>query len=125
MTIARRVRAALAVLAMTMTAGCEYELAYEVGSLLDAPEPKSWFVPDGHTVDIGYEVTQIIGTDMCNTGFGEGFSCWKYSLQDGAENPVLLANGQKEIWTTKVGDAGRFRLVRMNGVYVASMSVDL
>lgn len=92
--------------------------AQAVAKKYDVQQPKSWALPDGQKVDIGGEVTSIIGTDQCSTGFGGTYDCWKFSLKSGDIQLVSLANGTQELWTTKDVGSGRVSLVRPNGFKV-------
>jgi hypothetical protein len=103
-------------------AGCDQsslsKAAQSVAEKYDVQQPELWALPDGQKIDIGGEVTYIIGTDQCTTGFGSTYACWKFSLKPGDTQLVSLANGTQELWTTE--DAGRSRvsLVRPNGFKV-------
>lgn len=103
-------------------AGCDQSnlnnAAQAVAEKYNIKQPEAWALSGGQKVDIGGEVTSIIGTDQCSTGFGSTYACWKFSLKPGDTQLVSLANGTQELWTTE--DAGRsgVSLVRPNGFKV-------
>lgn len=92
--------------------------AQSVAEKYDVQQPESWALPDGQKVDIGGEVTYIIGTDQCSTGFGSTYACWKLSLKSGDTQLVSLANGTQELWTTEDAGSSGVSLVRPNGFKV-------
>ena len=102
--------------------GCDqsnlHKAAQSVAVKYDIQQPESWALPDGQKVDIGGEVTYIIGTDQCSTGFGSTYACWKFSLKSGDTQLASLANGTQELWTTEDAGSGRVSLVRPNGFKV-------
>lgn len=103
-------------------AGCDQfslsKAAQSVAEKYDVQQPKSWALPDGQKIDIGGEVTSIIGTDQCSTGFGSTYDCWKFSLKSGDIQLVSLANGTQELWTTEDARSSGVSLVRPNGFKV-------
>lgn len=79
---------------------------------------KSWAFQDGKKVDIGGEVTSIIGMADCQDGLGATFKCWPFSLERGDDQIVSLKNGLVEKWTTKYSLDGKVLLTRPNGFIV-------
>lgn len=102
--------------------GCDQsslsKAAQSVAEKYDVQQPGSWSLPDGQKVDIGGEVTYIIGTDQCSTGFGSTYACWKFSLKPGDTQLVRLVNGTQELWTTEGAGSSGVSLVRPNGFKV-------
>jgi hypothetical protein len=100
--------------------GCFEQAGKKVAESLDVPAPKAWALSSGKSVNIGGETAEIIGTDNCSTGFGDTYSCWRFSLTPGDTQLVILSNGIQELWTTEDAGEGRVYLVRPNGFKVVA-----
>ncbi len=109
---------ALTLLGGTLLTGCGP--VETINEQVKLSMPTVWMVSHGKEVDIGGEIVAVMGTDICNTGLGGSFPCWKFSLVDGDSQPVTLSNGIKEIWTTVGNENDSISLVRPNGFVVSS-----
>ncbi|WP_454105786.1 hypothetical protein [Marinobacter sp. MBR-105] len=113
--------ATILVLALA-TGGCDLTSQSEsIQKEFDLEQPEAWMIRDGQKVDIGDEVVEIVGSDSCNTGFGDSYPCWIFSLKPGATTPVTLSNGIREVWTTQKAGEVRVQLVRPDGQLVSAV----
>lgn len=102
--------------------GCNQEASVDSKPALEPHEPTVYYMHHGQEVNIGTGITQIVGTDFCENGWGEIFSCWRFSLNEGDKSTVLLANGNYELWTTVLTESNTYALKRPNGVIVSAIT---
>jgi hypothetical protein len=93
----------------------------EISDTVGIIKPRYWMITSGKKVDIGDEIVSILGTDQCNTGFGNSYSCWMFSLEPSTETPVVLSNGLQELWRTVDEGEGVISLSRPNGFKVVAL----
>ncbi|USD59095.1 hypothetical protein J4N45_11185 [Vibrio sp. SCSIO 43140] len=117
-------RSTLIVTVSAVLFGCNDNLIENIVTEHTPPAPTVFYMNHGQEVDIGGEVTQIVGTDFCDNGLGEVFACWQFSLTEGDKQAVLLGNGTYELWTTVLNDANSYSLKRPNGVIVSAIVGD-
>ena len=79
------------------------------------PEPSEWAIPHGTEVYVNGQLTSVVGTDQCNTGFGEGYRCWRFSLRPGDTQTIVYANGHFEDLTTQAHDSRGVSLTNPEG----------
>lgn len=84
--------------------------------------PAMGALPDGLEVNIGLnQISSIVGISDCHNGLGETFLCTPFTIRTGAKQPVLLANGELELWTTEIATDGTVYLMRPNGTVVTAV----